>query len=197
MVDGSWIVIELWLMNSQRESRWKLKQKMDSIKSYETKMAESSDGHRQNIRKYVVDQAMLTSKDLKPAEDSIKFLSGIINEIDTFIVECKTLRANLFHRENTVKPWKANELLLLEKIIKELLAVHAKMVKTKGDILQNVGGYLKRRVLENDAIQHDNTRSNRRMKENKRKASKRKERRRLKSCYRVLQEIIGSMLLKK
>ena len=196
MVDGSWIVIELWLMNSQRESRWKLKQKMDSIKSYETKMAESSDGHWQNIRKYVVDQAMLTSKDLKPAEDSIKFMSGIINEIDTFIVECKTLRANLFDRENTVKPWKANELLLLEKIIKELLAVHAKMVKTKGDILQNVG-YLKRRVLENDAIQHDNTRSNRRMKENKRKASTRKERRRLKSCYRVLQEIIGSMLLKK
>ncbi len=134
---------------------------------------------------------MLTSKDLKPAEDSIKFMSGIINEIDTFIVECKTLRANLFDRENTVKPWKANELLLLEKIIKELLAVHAKMVKTKGDILQNVG-YLKRRMLKNDAIQHDNTRSNRRMKENERKASKRKERRRLKSCCRVLQEIIGS-----
>ena len=58
MVDGSWIVIELWLMNSQRESRWKLKQKMDSIKSYETKMAESSDGHWQNIRKYVADQAI-------------------------------------------------------------------------------------------------------------------------------------------
>ena len=177
-------------VTGQRESRWKLKQKMDRMRSYETKLAESNDGHWQNVRKYVGDQANLTSKDLKPAERCVEFMSRIIEEIGTFIVECKTLRSNLFDKENTVKTWKANELLFLENTIKNLLAIEGKMVKAKGDILQNIN-YLKRRVVESDAIQHDNTRCTRRTKENKRKSSKRKEKRKLNNCCKVIQEIIG------
>ena len=68
--------------------------------------------------------------------------------------------------------------------------MEGKMVKAKGDILQNIN-YLKRRVVESDAIQHDNTRCTRRTKENKRKSSKRKEKWKLNSCCKVIQEIIG------
>jgi hypothetical protein len=177
-------------VTGQRQSRWKIKQRLDSMRLYEIKLAESKDGHWQNIRKYVGDQVMLTSKDMKPAERCVEFMAGIIQEVDSFIVECKTLRSNLFDKENTVKSWKANELLFLENIIKDLSAIDAKMVKAKGDIFQNVC-YLRRRVLESEAIQHDNSRSNRRMKENKRKSSNRKEQRKLRSCCKVLQEIIG------
>ncbi|CAB3979992.1 Hypothetical predicted protein [Paramuricea clavata] len=161
------------------------------MRLYEIKLAESKDGHWQNIRKYVGDQVMLTSKDRKPAERCVEFMAGIIQEVDSFIVECKTLRSNLFDKENTVKPWKANELLFLENIIKDLSAIDTKMVKAKGDIFQNVC-YLRRRVLESEAIQHDNSRSKRRMKENKRKSSNRKEQRKLRSCCKKLgQEIIN------
>ncbi|CAB4016594.1 uncharacterized protein LOC110249849 [Paramuricea clavata] len=163
-------------VTGQRQSRWKIKQRLDSMRLYKIKLAESKDGHWQNIRKYVGDQVMLTSKDRKPAERCVEFMAGIIQEVDSFIVECKTLRSNLFDKENTVKPWKADELLFLENIIKDLSAIDTKMVKAKGDIFQNVC-YLRRRVLESEAIQHDNSRSKRRMKENKRKSSNRKEQR--------------------
>ena len=148
-------------VTGQRESCWKLKQKMDRMRSYETKLAESNDGHWQNIRKYVGDQANRTSND--PSERCVEFMSRIIEEIGTFIVECKMLRSNLFDKENTVKTWKANELLFLENTIKNFLAIEGKMVKVKRDILQNIN-YLKRRVVESDAIQHDNTCCTRRTK---------------------------------
>ena len=41
---------------------------------------------------------------MKPAERCVEFMAGIIQEVDLFIVECKTLRSNLFDKENTVKP---------------------------------------------------------------------------------------------
>lgn len=83
-----------------------------------------------------------------------------------------------------------DELLFLENIIKDLSAIVARMVKAKGDVFQNMCN-LKRRVLESEAVQHDYIHANRRMKENKRKSSKREEKRKLKSCCKVLQEIIG------
>ena len=161
-------------VTGQRQSQSKIKQRLDSMRLYKIGLTESKDGHWQNMRKYVGDQVMLTSKDMKPAERCVEFMAGIIQEVDSFIVECKTLQSNLFDKENTVKPWKANELFFLENIIKDLSAINAKMVKAKGDIFQNVC-YLRRRVLESEAIQHDNSRPNRRMKENKRKSSNGKE----------------------
>lgn len=85
-------------VTGQREIGWKIKQKMERMRLYKMKLAESKDGQWQNIRKYVGDQATLTSKDMKPAERCLEFFKGLIQEVDSFIVECKTLRSNLFDK---------------------------------------------------------------------------------------------------
>ena len=58
-------------------------------------------------------------------------MAGLIKEVDSFIVEYKTRRSHLFDNENNVKPWKANELLFLENVIKDLSAIAARMAKAK------------------------------------------------------------------
>ena len=88
-----------------------------------------------------------------------------------------------------MKPWNVNELLFFDKIIESLSKTEAKLVNVRGDVDQNIG-YLKRRVLESDAINQDNARSKKRVKENKRKSLKRKHQRNVKSCRAVLHEII-------
>ena len=136
---------------AQRDTRWNIKKKLDLAKSYETKMQESN-GHWVNVRKYPANETKLVSKDLKPAERSAEFLSGIIDKLNENI------------GNHSMKPYKANELLFFENIIENLSNTEAKLVTISGDVNQNIG-YLKRRVLESDAINQDNVRSKRRVKE--------------------------------
>ena len=77
---------------AQRETRWNFKKKLDAAKSYEARLDESSDGHWQNVRKYSASEARLTSKDLKPAERSVEFLTEIINDLNRNISQCKALK---------------------------------------------------------------------------------------------------------
>ena len=76
-----------------RDTRWNIKKKLDLAKSYETKMLESDDGHWVNIRKYSANEAKLVCKDLKPAERSAEFLSGIIDKLNENISDGKTLKS--------------------------------------------------------------------------------------------------------
>lgn len=174
---------------AQRETRWNFKKKLDVAKSYETRLDESGDGHWQNVRRYSTCEAKLTSKDLKPAERSVEFLTEVINDLNKSISECKTLKSNLFDKSHSVKAWKANELLFFDNVTESLSKTEAKLVKIRGDVDQNIG-YLKRRVLESDAIHQDNARSKKRVKQNRRKSLKRKCQRNIKSCCAVLKKII-------
>ena len=62
----------------------------------------------------------MTAKDLAPAEKSLKFLAGKIEEIGVFVKDCKQLKGNLFNKERYVLPWQANELFLERVLINKL-----------------------------------------------------------------------------
>lgn len=131
----------------------------------------------------------MTAKDLAPAEKSLKFLAEKIDEIGGFVKDCKQLKGNLFNKENYVLPWKANELLFLERVATEANLVEIQLAKIKGDV-QEKFDLLKRRVPMNVASQCESSRSTRRKKENKRKLEKRKEKRQLSSSVKVLDAIL-------
>ena len=68
----------------QRETRWRLKTRVDDVKTLEVKMHESTYGNQQNVGKYNCQASNLLSKDLKPAEPSVVLLSSIIDKIVPF-----------------------------------------------------------------------------------------------------------------
>ena len=61
----------------------------------------------------------MTDKDLAPAEKSLNFLAKKIEEIGGFVKDCKQVKGNLFNKENYLLPWKANDLLFLERVVTE------------------------------------------------------------------------------
>ncbi len=62
------------------------------------------------MKKYAGDHGPLLIKDLVLAEKSLKFLEGVLQRIDAFMAQIKTLKGNLFDKDMDIKPWKANEL---------------------------------------------------------------------------------------
>ena len=166
-----------WYVLSQRETRWRLKIKSDKLKGYEEKLADSPDGHWQNVRNYL-SQPVLTHKDLKIAEQSEAFVGGILKGIPDFITECKNMKSNFFVN-GKICPWKANEMHFLDNLMKECARIDSKFVKDKGDITQCID-YLNRRVVKQDAEHHERKRARRRAKENSRKKTKRKHMRNVK-----------------
>jgi hypothetical protein len=174
---------------NQRTFRWKIQCNLERIKLCETQLGTSDDGNWLNVRKYSQNEATMTAKDLAPAEKSLKFLAGKIEEIGVFVKDCKQLKGNLFNKERYVLPWQANELLFLERVATEAISVEIQLAKIKGDV-QEKFDLLKRRVPMDVASQCESSRSTRRKKENKRKLGKRKKNRELSSSVKVLDVIL-------
>ena len=64
----------------------------------------------------------------------MKFLADKIEGICVFLEEWIQLKSNLYNKENFVLPWKANELLFLERVQAKTLEI--KMAKIKSDCSQ-------------------------------------------------------------
>ena len=174
----------------QRPFRWKIECKLEKIKLFETQLFSSNDGNWLNVRKYSENKTTLTAKDLVPAESTLKFLEEKIEGIHVFVEECIQLKSKLYNKENSVLPWKANELLFLERVATEARTLEIKLAKIKGDV-QEQFDFLKRRVPGGIATKCENSRSARRKKENKRKFGKRKNKRALSSSVKVMDAILS------
>ena len=160
---------------NQRTFRWKIQCNLERIKLCETQLGTSDDGNWLNVRKYSQNEATMTAKDLAPAEKSLKFLAGKIEEIGIFVKDCKQLKGNLFNKERYVLPWQANELLFLERVATEAISVEIQLAKIKGDV-QEKFDLLKRRVPMDVASQCESSRSTHKTKKREqKKAWKKKE----------------------
>ena len=171
---------------SQRELRWRLRQKAVQIESYEAQFSQPKDGNWQNVKKYAGDHGQLLAKDLIPAEKSLQFLESVLGKIDAFMAEIKMLKGKLFHKDMNIKPWKANELSFYEKLIKTLALLQGKFIKVKGDVHLNITMMKRRAGAGMLSSKSDQVRAKRRAKENKRKQQKRKGEREMRSCLSVL-----------
>ncbi len=175
---------------AQRELRWRLHQKSVQMDSYKAQFSEPKDGNWQNVKKYAGDHGPLLIKDLVPAEKSLQFLEGVLQRIDAFMAQIKTLKGTLFDKDMDIKPWKANELSFYEKMLQRSAFLQGRFIKVKGDVPLNIAMMERRAGASLLRTKFDNTRAKRRAKENKRKNKKRKDERDMRSSLSV----IGAML---
>ena len=104
----------------QRETQFRLKKKLEEIKSFEQNKSESTNGNWHDVRKYSGENATLSSKDMKPAETTVAFVSSIVDKVSSFVSELKDRKGNIFKAAHTaVKPHKVNKLLFLKQILKQ------------------------------------------------------------------------------
>ena len=100
------------------------------------------------------------------------------------------MKAKLFDKNMSIKPWKTNELSFYDDILHKCASLEGNFIKVKGDVLLNIA-MMKRRVGATElSSKWEKARKRRRAKENKRKNNKRKVKRDLKSCMSVF----GAML---
>ena len=157
------------------------------MKSYDAQFSEPKDGNWQNAKKYSEDHCQFLLKDPIPAE---KGCSDVLKRIEMLMSDVKMMKAKLFDKNMSIKPWKANELSFYDDILNKCASLEGKFIKVKGDVLLNIA-MMKRSVGTTElSNKWENARKRRRAKENKRKSNKRKMKRDLKSCMSV----IGAML---
>lgn len=163
----------------QRELRWKIKSEIDVIAAYRQNFSNSQDGHWFNVRRFAGEHPCFLQKDLKAAENTVGFLANCVDKISKLLDKTKNLKANLYGRDSHVVPWRANELVFYENMLKATSEVEIFIAKLKGDVAENLASFQRKigRNKSTSVLQYEISHSKRRAKENKRHSIKRKEKR--------------------
>ena len=102
---------------SQRNSRWKIEKGLSDLqKKIENHLnPESRNGKAQNIVRFSADTVnTIKPGDLFKAESSQKDVQSLLDEVLKKKQEITELRSNLFDKDMSIKPWRANELMFYD-----------------------------------------------------------------------------------
>ena len=167
----------------QREERYTLHLRKNTLTQMASLFEESKDGMWQNARKFSSD-GVITHKTVMPAQQTVTYLEEKIGRCVSYVDELQTRKRNIYSSQKEILPHRVNELDHLNALISDVNVVHEFLERKK--VL--IDGKLKRVSLATRALGtvSEATRKRKREKESENRNLKEKVQRDLKSAVNTL-----------